>query len=68
MRSAKSFGKRAKKWTRKTITFAELKRMSICNSPRLPQVVNVGGHRMQWVGIGWVDEGALTGGEVKVVD
>jgi hypothetical protein len=54
--------------TRKTIKFSELKRLSFCNSKKLPQVVNIEGHRMRWVGIGWVDEGELEGDEVEVVD
>ena len=52
----------------KTIKFAELKRLSLCNSPKLPSVVNALGRRMEWVGIGWIDAGKATGREVKVVD
>lgn len=52
----------------KTITRSELARLSFCNSKKLPQVVNLDGKRMRWVGIGWVDEGKPTGREVKVVE
>jgi len=53
---------------KKTITFAELKRLSFCNSKRLPKAVNVNGVRKEWVGIGWVDVGKPTGREVEVVE
>lgn len=52
----------------KTIEFAELKRLSFANSPRLPEFVNVGGARMQWIGIGWFDCGKAHGDEVVVVE
>ena len=51
----------------KTIKRDKLCRLAFCNSDKLPQVINDDGHRKQWVGIGWVDEGALQGDEVKVV-
>lgn len=54
--------------SRKTITFRELKRLSFCNSERLPRVVEANGRRLRWVGIGWVDEGEPTGRETLVVD
>lgn len=40
---------------KKTITFSELRRLSVVNSKKLPQHVNVGGIRRQWVGIGWIE-------------
>lgn len=47
----------------KTIKFSELKRLSVCNSPKLPRQIEivgkVNGKRVrvvqQWVGIGWID-------------
>lgn len=58
-----------KKRKRKTITRRELIMLSCINSKRLPHVVNIDGHRHQWVGIGWVNEGEpLHGDEVLVVD
>jgi hypothetical protein len=51
-----------------TIGRAELARLAFVNSGRLPQVVNDGGRRTRWVGIGWVDEGAARGDEVRVAD
>jgi hypothetical protein len=56
------------KRVRKTITRAELQRLAFSNSPRMPQVVNDGGLRKQWVGIGWVTEGPARGTETLVVD
>ena len=53
---------------RETIDFKELKRLSFCNSGRLPQVVDAWGRRMRWMGIGWVDEGPAKGDEVLVVE
>jgi hypothetical protein len=41
---------------RKTIAFSTLKRLSILNSRKLPQLVVVGGSVRRWVGFGWVDE------------
>lgn len=52
----------------KTITFSELKRLSFCNSKKLPKTVNMFGKRWHWVGVGWVDEGKATGKEVKIID
>jgi len=48
---------------RKTIKFSELKRLSFCNSPKLPEQIEVVGkvkgktvrRFMWWTGIGWVD-------------
>lgn len=52
--------------TRKTITFSELKRLSFCNSPKLPKQVEFSGkvkgktvrRVMWWTGIGWVEVNA----------
>jgi len=52
---------------RKTIRFADLKRLSFINSSKIP-VVELHGKRMKWVGIGWVDEGEPTGKETLVID
>lgn len=57
-----------RKKRRRTITRAALCRLSFCNSKRLPQVINDDGHRKQWVGIGWIDEGKATGKEVRVIE
>ena len=51
----------------KTIKRAELCRLAFCNSDRLPQVINDGGVRKQWVGIGWVNDGRANGTEEVVV-
>ena len=50
-----------------TIKRVDLARLAYINSPRLPQVINDGGTRYRWVGIGWVDEGPAKGDEVKAV-
>jgi hypothetical protein len=68
MQSAKFSAKRGKKSPRKTIRFAELKRLAFCNSKRLPYVVSIHGERYQWVGFTWVNEGPEEGDEVVVVD
>lgn len=47
----------------KTIKFSELKRLSFCNSPKLPKQIEIVGkvkgktvrRAMWWSGIGWVD-------------
>ena len=53
--------------TRKTIDIETLTRLAFCNSKDLPSVVEMDGHRFQWVGIGWVNEGEPQGNEVLVV-
>jgi len=53
---------------RRTITFSELKRLSVCNSDDLPDPVEMGGQRRTWVGIGWVNEGDADGSEVLVTE
>lgn len=53
---------------RATIGGAARKRLEFCNSRRIPDAVEVGGRRMNWVGIGGVDEGPASGNEVRVVD
>lgn len=52
---------------RTEITYDELKMLSFSNSKDLPSVINDGGRRKRWVGIGWVDEGEATGTEVKLI-
>ena len=59
---------KARRKKQKTIKFAELKRLSFCNSPRLPKAIAVGGMRREWVGIGWIDVGPLRGDETLVVE
>jgi hypothetical protein len=54
--------------SRPTISRDDLARLSFCNSIDLPPVVNIGGERHQWVGIGWVNEGQLHGDEVEVTE
>lgn len=54
-----------------TITRDELARLSFTNSPKLDKISPVDDHgaRKTFVGIGWVDEGPVTGTEkYKVVD
>lgn len=41
----------------KTITFEKLKRLSFCNSKKLPRKVNMGDKLYEWVGIGWIEIG-----------
>ena len=50
----------------KTITQSELARRAFCNSKDLPQVINNGGTRFEWVGIGWIEAGPAQGDEVVV--
>jgi hypothetical protein len=45
-----------------------LARMAAINSKDLPQLIDDGGRRKRWFGIGWVDEGSADGTEVLVVD
>ena len=52
----------------KTIKFSEWKRLTFCNSTKLPPAVNVNGARWEWTGGGWIDVGDLKGGEPVVVD
>jgi len=51
-----------------TIPMADLRRLAFCNSPKLPEYVNVNGTRMHWVGIGWVEcrEAPLPGDPVVI--
>ncbi len=51
----KSPKKKSKKAKPKTIKFSELKRLSFCNSSKLPQKIIVDGQVKEWVGIGWLD-------------
>jgi hypothetical protein len=52
---------------RKTIEFSKLQRLSVTNSDKLPDTVDICGRRRHWVGIGWVEEGPALGNEVIVV-
>jgi hypothetical protein len=52
----------------KTMTRSNLIRLAFCNSKKLPLVVNDGGVRKEWVGIGWIASGKLRGDEVLVID
>jgi hypothetical protein len=53
---------------RKTISRQEIAVLAFCNSKRLPCVIEMDGSRLQWVGIGWVNEGEPQGDEVLVID
>ncbi len=46
----------------------ELARLSFINSPRLPKIINDRGIRKEWVGIGWLEGGKLTGRETLVIE
>lgn len=59
--------RKANKAPRETITRADLSRKAFANAKDLPQVVDLAGRRMRWVGIGWVDEGPAKGTEVQVI-
>ena len=52
----------------KTITRAELRRLSIRSRSKPPSHVNLDGKRLWWTGIGWHGDGPLRGDEVLVVD
>lgn len=54
----------------KTIKFSELKRLSFCNSKKLPPRVWIGDQLKWWVGFGWVDldPDEAVGDEPTVVD
>lgn len=52
----------------RTMKLSEVSILAFCNSKKLPLFVNFGGKRKQWVGIGWIDAGPLTGREVVIVD
>jgi hypothetical protein len=56
-----------KKSKRETIGIDELRRLTFCNSDRLPSVIELDGKRLQWVGIGWVNEGEPNGDETLVI-
>ena len=53
---------------RPTIVRAELAWLAACNSPDLPSPVEMGGERLRWVGIGWVNEGPARGDETLVLE
>lgn len=53
---------------RKTISRAELSRLSFCNSDKIPSYVEIDGVRKWWSGIGWVGDKPARGDEVLVVD
>ncbi len=52
----------------KTMTWKKFQRLCICNSSKIPKLVNIDGRRMRWVGFGVVDEGPATGEEVKIIE
>lgn len=58
---------KARRYWRK-IAREELARLAFVNARRMPQVVNDGGRRKRWVGIGWVDEGEATGRECRIIE
>lgn len=47
------------------MSFHELQRLCMCNSAKVP-VVEIGGLRRRWVGIGLVEEGPAQGNEVLI--
>jgi len=47
---------RMKTKTRNMISRDQLARMAVVNHKRMPQVVNDGGVRKRWVGIGWLND------------
>lgn len=51
-----------------TVKRSVLVRMAAINSRDLPHLIDDGGRRKRWFGIGWVDEGPADGTEVLVVD
>lgn len=51
-----------------TVKRDALARMAAINSKDLPHLIEDGGRRKRWFGIGWVDEGPADGTEVMVVD
>lgn len=53
---------------RETITRSALRRLSVCNSKKIPLVVEDEGRRKEYVGIGWLDVGEPDGSEVLVVE
>lgn len=55
------------KASRKTITRDELARLSFTNSQHLPQAINDGGVRKEWVGIGWIPSHEPPAGNEAVV-
>lgn len=50
---------------RKTMPWSEFQRLCVVNSSKVP-VVEIGGRRRRWVGIGLVDEGPAEGNEVVI--
>jgi len=52
-REAMAAPKKAKP-RKKTIKFAELQRLTFCNSKRLPHRIVHEGEIKEWVGIGWI--------------
>ncbi len=53
---------------RKTLVFSEWQRLTVCNSLKLPEYVEVSGRRHHYVGIGWIDVGRADGTEVLIID
>ncbi len=51
---------------RKTMTFEEYRRLCMCNSSKVPKVVEMGGTAREWTGIGVIEIGPATGKEVLI--
>jgi hypothetical protein len=49
----------------KTISFNELRSLSISNSKDLPEYVIIGNELKHWVGIGWVSQGVVSLSDLK---
>jgi hypothetical protein len=50
-----------------TISFAELKRLSFCNSKKMPTKVVALGKVIEWTGIGWIETGEKPDKNMTVV-
>lgn len=44
-----------RKAERQEIRWRDLRRMTVCNSEKLPAFVEIDGKRFTWVGIGWIE-------------
>lgn len=50
----------------KTIKFDDFKRMTICNSPDIPNYVIIGNELKQYIGIGWTSQRVVTENDLKI--